>query len=199
MTERPAVRVLEGGFQSLRNADSVIRDLLAREDEAAAARFADYARRKALTALDAAIEIAREPSAARAAVSPDEVRRAEDRLGLTPGTFASCFGRDAAGTGPAPRGALPAQLARIRRGLAAAPVASRPGAAPAWLSVLITITSATVVATAVGAPLSALAIDEPVLAEVVATGIPMTFGARATETTRPILDRPLSNEPDGSR
>jgi len=59
---------------------------------------------------------------------------------------------------------------------------------PTWLPKFITIASAIVVGTFIGAPLAALAVNESVLTEVAKAGIVLTVGAVGAVLTDEILD-----------
>lgn len=174
---------------SLRNLEIAIGDTIAARNDTAARQLNRIARQHALEALEAALACAARPPAARTRFAAEDIRHAEQRLGIAPGTFASFFAVNLGHDGPARRTALGDLLVEVRDDLAAAPAQEPLREPPSWLPAVIRIGSAVLVGAAVGAPLAALAVGEPVVVEIVKAGIAVTACAIAGEVTNLAVER----------
>jgi hypothetical protein len=180
--------MLAGRLSELREAETEVGELIAREDYRGAATAARTARAKAEEILDFALEIARRPSAGPVKEFPvDVIRQAETRLGVAEGTFSWFFDPNPE-TPRRPRNNPVRTLEGIRDGIRAQKIADEIHEVPTWLPKFITIASAIVVGTFIGAPLAALAVNESVLTEVAKAGIVLTVGAVGAVLTDEILD-----------
>lgn len=197
------VVALQNKLHSLESLDVAIHNELAGGNEAAARQLAQIARQHALAALQAALECVALPLSERARFSPDAVRHAERLLNIQSGTFSSSFAvnfRDnPEKKKKKKKKALADLLVEVRDDLANAPADKPLRETLSWLPAIIRISSAVLVGAAVGAPLAALAVGEPVVTEIVKAGIAVTACALAAEVTNHALDRWLHSPTPGEQ
>jgi len=177
-------------LHSLRRIEIAIGDMIAADNYEAAEQLQRIAREHARQALEAALACAARPPSVRAPFSVEDIQHAEVRLGVEPGIFTSIFAVNFAQNSVARRKALGELLSEAHDELAKAPADTTPlRETPAWLPAIIRIGSAVLVGAAVGAPLAALAVGEPVVVEVAKAGITVTACVVAAEATNHLLER----------
>lgn len=186
---RETAERLDSALHELANAENEISLAISETKFSKAEELVASAREYALTALDGAIRLAELTPSTTLRISVDAIRAAEDRLGIPAGTFDKYFGRGGKTLDNDRRVELKALLAFIREGIANAPIEKAPRRLPAWLAPTLSITSAVLVAAAVGAPLAALAVGEPVVKEFIKTGIATTVVTVADPVIRSIIQR----------
>lgn len=128
------------------------------------------------------------PEDQRKKFAAEAIERAELQLQVEPGTFRSVSEAD---LDPASGDGLGHMVAKAEHYMEETSLRDATRDASSWLPALVRIGSAILVATVVGAPLSALAVHEPIAVEVVKTGIAVTAGVVAAEGTNLLLDRKL--------
>ena len=176
---------LDNKLRSLRNLETAIRDAIVSDNLDAAGQFARIAREHAVAALESALHCVDLPPADR--FPADGIRHAEQLLAIPPGTFSDVFAVNFDRRGK--QKALAELLVEIRDNLPKPPADAPVRTVPSWLPAIIRVGSAVLVAAAIGAPLAALAVGEPVVREIVKAGIAVTACAIVAEVTNRVLER----------
>lgn len=192
--EKPADEELADKLFSLARLDMAIHEAIVDENSEGARQFAAIARQQALAALEAALRCTALPPAFRSRFSADAIEHAEQLLHIERGTFSSFFAVNLKPPGQ-PGKVLTELLAEVRGSIENAPVDETIRTAPRWLPSVVRIASAVLVGVAVGAPLSALAVGEPVVTEIIKTGIALTPCTVIAEVTNHVLERWLAQPP----
>jgi hypothetical protein len=186
-------------LEHLRDAEKAVGDAIIKGDFAEAGMYADVARKYALSLLLFALADFSARGAGPASYTLDDIRAAEDRLNVPFGVFSEHFRNPGRGNAKP----LEAVLSSVADNLYSRPADDSRPAEPDLLPLVVRFASAVAVGVVVGAPLSALAVGEPVADEVIKASIAVTASAAASVVTDELLaqrsPKPLPRPPTPTR
>lgn len=187
---------LEDLLSELREAEEKVGDSIAQGNYRGAAEAAQDAKKAAVGALEAVLDVVkRRPARPLKNLSDEllgEIAQAEARLGITPGTFTQFFDVNS-GMSPQRIYRLTDVLQQVLNKIREQEIAGEIHEVPKWLPKLVTVVGVVTIGALVAAPLAALAVKESVVKELVKASIILSIAAVAEWFLGPAVDSMFEN------